>query len=556
MLRESIDNIILSLYDAPMKKTVLTHPFKSIGNYGQSKGFWIALSAWIAICTILVTTLALQQHFLHIGLYGNNHWLLFCAKQLLQGKRYYYDFFEVNPPLIIYFYTLFIGLGHLLHINSILLLQAFFFFLIISTLYLNFQLLKKVFNGNTLLAYAILTMIAISECFLPIDAFSEREHLTLILFWPYLLLLVRRCQDKSNFNPEQTGIFPANMSNKILPILIGLFTGFGIALKPHFLIPVLLMESYYCIKMKKISAVFRPEINTMLIFGLLYALGIFLVCPQFYTKMLPLDGALYFSPFTKMPFYDIIIGPPIFIIIILLLVIFYPIKHYADYFWLLTLSTVGFLFDYFLPGQSWYYHLYPALALSYVLLTSALFTQFNASIKGISITIIGLLVLAFQISAIIQHTAYMKKFTFSPIFHKAVHFCRQQSSHQKVLILSSFLQTHRLYHLCSHAIPSSRFPNLVLIPGVQYLNKNHRTSEYQHYKKIAFDLLNSDIQKRQPKFIFIDNRGYYFTFHQKSIHKPLLPFLLSDPTFREFFSHYQLVQKTTYLNWYSRKDAN
>lgn len=501
-----------------------------------------ALIAWLIIAILFVTTILSQQKILANGFYWDNEWLLFCADQLLQGKQYYYDFFETNPPLIIVLYTPFIMFGtmfHIFHIAPIVLLQNFFFILIFALLWLNLKLLKSIFSKDNFMAYFTLVMIAMSELLMPAEAFSQREHLTLILFWPYLLVLVQRCQQTTLL---KTPLF----------IFIGLLTSIGIALKAYFLIPLILMEVYYCVKTKKINTVFRPETLTILFMGLLYLLGLYVYFPQFYTHLLPLNIILYVRPFSVEPFALLMQGQPTLLLFTLFASLFfiYQIpKAKRDYYWLLMLATWGFFLVYLIPGQTWYYHLYPALALDYVLLPCLIIALFRAKMS-VSIMIAGLMLFSIQMNITLQQNIYMTQHSIFSWMNKTIDLCDQHAAGKNILVLSPYLHTFYIPLKCHQATPTTRFPNLMLIRGIAYLQKTGSVQDYEKYKKIMFDLLDEDIHKKPPELLFIDNRGYYLTVNQHRIIEPLLPFLLSDMRFKQFFSQYTLIKKTRYFDIY------
>jgi hypothetical protein len=499
----------------------------------SAKSLKIEVFSWFCIIGLMLVTHLLQRHFLANYFYWDTHWALSCADQLLQGKKYYTDFFETNPPLILLLHVPFVWFGHFLLIQPIILVQDFFFVLIFCLLGLNLRLLKNIFLTDIVMVYFSLLMIAMSELFFALDAFAGKEHLILLLFLPYILLLTERCKQVKRRTPWLVGF-------------IGLMLGLAIALKPYFIVSVILAEMYYAYRCKSIRAVFRLDTCVMTFFILVYMVGIWIYFPAFYFKVLPLVTHVYIPFFATLPIEKMLMSLPVLIILSACL----PSREYRDYVGLLRLATLGFLIVFLVAKQNWYYHLYPALALSFVSVTSIIFletrsmlrAQFSSreKLKKMCIIYIGCIILILQGSLIIsRNIQYAFKPTFSTILEDSIHYCQQTEHHENILILSTFFHTIEIPLLCRQAVSSTRFPNLLFVPGIMQLEKNHQRKRAMYYRTIFFGLLNSDIQKKPPTLIMLDRRE-----------TSLLPFLLSDKTFQSFFAYYQLTKQTRYFSFY------
>ncbi len=532
----------------------------------------IAIIAWTSIFLLACVMFIMQIKMLANYFFWDTHWALSCAEKLLQGKKYYDDFFETNPPLIILFFVPLALLGKLSSISPILFVLPFFFVLIFLCLLLNLKLLKNIFFQeniiqNKKIIYFVLFSIALSELLFPLDAFTEKEHITVILFMPYLLLLTRRCQNiKCLGMPENSGEKHINLW---LSAFVGFLIAFGVALKPYFLLSVIFMEMYYVIKSRSIKAVFRVEIYAMVFCLIFYMIGVYLYFPQFYSEILPLVAALYIPFFATEPFYHLLDGPAVFVLLTLFLALIYRVasmnnSKYKHYFWLLILATTGFLMSYFIAQQNWSYHLYPALALSTLLLMSIIFAHINfmatntwldwKNIKKISCIYLSTALLLFQLGWVINKNYYYAFHpTFSTILEEPIDYCNQLSKPQQVLVLSNFFHPNEIPLFCRQASSVSRFPVLALLPGISYLEKSNQLEAFEKYNKIFFALFNQDIDKQWPTLIIIDDRGYWLYIKHKRVEEEILPFLLSNEHFKQLFSHYQLVKKTEFFSFYAKK---
>src|SRR3990167_10746289 len=74
----------------------------------------------------------------HLLLNWDVSWLMLETGRLLRGGKYVTDFFEINPPLILYLYIPPVILNKIFSINIILALRLYIFFLTSGSLYFCF----------------------------------------------------------------------------------------------------------------------------------------------------------------------------------------------------------------------------------------------------------------------------------------------------------------------------------------------------------------------------------------------------------------------------------
>src|SRR5438094_233352 len=110
--------------------------------------------------TFLIILLAyfFQSRLLFSGDVG---YLLHVANQLLAGGTYAHDFFETNPPMILYLYLPACLLCKLTAISIINASRIYFFFLIFISSSLCFYLMKKLINHPVTLSFAYLMLLFI-----------------------------------------------------------------------------------------------------------------------------------------------------------------------------------------------------------------------------------------------------------------------------------------------------------------------------------------------------------------------------------------------------------
>ena len=317
-------------------------------------------------CTTLFIYLVAWNFQASILLNTDVSWLTLAAKRLLAGGSYATDFFETNPPLIIYLYTPLLLLQHLFNIKVMLALRLYVFFISSLSLFFCYILLKSIINEkNNLIRLILLGTICCVFLISPISEFGQREHLTGILITPYLLLMAARIQNKQ-------------FSTKY-DIVIGIMAGLGFAIKPYFYLPLILIEIYYTVVTRNINVIFRSETLVIYLVGCLYFTGILLFHYDYLSTIIPLIQHTYYANYSK----------PIVVLLFndqsnfwYFLVAFYCLRYrYTEYRQLrniLLISAFGFWLVFLWQQTGWYYHAIPFYTytiLLYALLYSSLITQ-------------------------------------------------------------------------------------------------------------------------------------------------------------------------------------
>jgi hypothetical protein len=343
------------------------------------------ITSTIAIIT-LILIICIKIHFYLIP-NGDNLWLLHCASAILQGKQYYYDFMETNPPLIMLFYMPALGIGALLGVTDYLGLLIYLFVLIGIVLYIAYRLLHRMMPSQPVLVSLLLIAMTTCVVILPFLWFGEREHCAVILVIPYLLSTIARLHGVK--------------INRYEGVLYGLFAGIGFLIKPYFIMPLILVEAYYLIKKRKLRYYWRTEIIVIGIVSIIYAGIIIFYFPAYYQKLIPFLGPLYLPlgnhtgliwlwgyRFTLLTIFSLV------------LISYYLLMRrnggYSKVFFsVFSLAAIGFLVAYGLGERPWFYHVYPAMVLTLVpliwILWDVYHTLTRAQRGAVTIFIIGLL---------------------------------------------------------------------------------------------------------------------------------------------------------------------
>ncbi|HEX9900869.1 MAG TPA: hypothetical protein VGC81_16705 [Candidatus Methylomirabilis sp.] len=199
-------------------------------------------------------------------------WPLYLAERVLEGQRHGIDFFEVNPPLFVWLSIPAVlahraaGLGPWQ--AWVLMVGALAF----ASLLLTARQLKGLEHSSGRRS-GLLLAAGFAVLVLPRLNYSEREHLALILVLPFVLLAARRA---SRLGAERGDA-----------ALAGLMGGLGFSLKPHFLVTWLLLEVWLARRLGRAS-LRRPELGTLVAFGVAYFLSVVLLVPDYFPMALRL----------------------------------------------------------------------------------------------------------------------------------------------------------------------------------------------------------------------------------------------------------------------------
>jgi hypothetical protein len=212
-------------------------------------------------------------------------WQMWIGRQLLHGAELYSDIIEVNPPLWFWLAVPLAWIAETFSLPETGVLVAFF----IVAIGLSFYLVTR-FDRRPIFLAAFLIAV------LPLGAFGQREHFTLIVAVPYVLLVGARRRGE----PVSTR----------LSVVIGLFAAAGFALKPHFALVPIALELWLWRKP------FRPETIALGIVAAAYGAAILLFAPAYLTDTIPLVRRAYhhfsvMAPHSLMALVPFLLAAPL-----------------------------------------------------------------------------------------------------------------------------------------------------------------------------------------------------------------------------------------------------
>lgn len=282
-------------------------------------------------------------------------WLTEASKRMLQGGTYFNDFFENNPPWILYFYLPIAIVNTYFSSDIIHILQIYVLIAASLSLFLSWVLLKKIFGPEDFL-FVKIWMLGLAFVFLilPSYEFGQREHFLLMFLMPYLLMVVARLQGEK-FRPA-------------FAILVGVLASSVLLMKPYFLPTLLFIELYYSVNKRRFFAWWRPEIIVFLVMGTGYAALLLLRHTDYLFEVMPV--ALRWCHLSYyIPFQWLIKAPLFFYSVFAVFTYFFAYYYRFNYYLvtILSLALIGFLISYVSQRVILYYHYYPMLAVAFLL---------------------------------------------------------------------------------------------------------------------------------------------------------------------------------------------
>lgn len=460
-------------------------------------------------------------------------WLMHAAKRLLNGGTYSHDFFETNPPLILYLYLPPILVNKTLNINLALAFRCYIFLLSALSLSLCYPFLRKIFSKqDPILRSVFIVFLAAAYLILPLHELGQRDHLLVMLTLPYLLAVVYRLQGNSIKTGEAA--------------LLGLLAGLGFALKPHFLITLVLIELYYAFSKKNLFACLRPETVMMLVLMSAYGAAIFAFFPDYLSFVVPYTMRVYYSSISS-PWGFILLHPMLLSCALSLLcyALLYNVSAYKPLGMVLSLALIGFICSYVAQRTTFYYHLIPAfsfaLLLSVLLYGSFISQPCKRKSDYLFAGLLGMLLFLFPIY--LWYELYLIRVNHKERINHLITFMHSEAKHQPVY----FFAPTTIYTFPSidyaEVELGSRFPFLWMVAGLvnQPTFKGEKGAKQQQDKITLVNMIAEDLNQNKPKLVLVDIRD-----KKPYLLKPhfdYLAYFSDNPNFRQAWKNYQYLTR-------------
>ncbi len=312
--------------------------------------------SFLAICFLIEIFIAQCWHPLRIG--HDQALYLQCGFLLLHGGTPYVDFMDSNPPLIFYVNTLPAFISEFLHIPAPLTFNIFTWILVvISVLLCQALMLPRSCQKQFAIYVPLLISLPVFSCLLNRD-FGQREHLFLILYFPFLVARWLRWSGSKLSSWEAA--------------MVAIPAGIGLSLKPYFLIPAVFIEIFWLADKRTYRPLFQPECYFCALVMAIYAVH-FLFLPA-------AERQSYFGFVAPMfyygySFWDVapmgLVGVgnwgKIFPFVLIAMIVAIYMRKKSSLIVPMIVFALASLISYLLQGKGWSYHPFPCVFAALVL---------------------------------------------------------------------------------------------------------------------------------------------------------------------------------------------
>ena len=454
----------------------------------------------------------------HSSLGHDMAWYLYVADGLVDGKKLYVDFVEVNPPLGMWLDIPVIWLARALSVSPIFCFYSSIFLLVALSLAICWRYGREIEESRWTI---FLLGAAAVMLFLPGEAFGQREHIMIMMVLPWLLL---RQQNPAGFSALER-------------MAVGAVAGLGIALKPYAICAPILVEAVLLFQNRSLRRTFAAENLAAGAAIVIYAGMIAILTPEFYSKIVEL-GRLAYIPYPGYPTIWLFLNAK-WAVIFMALALFGWRNPRVQ---VLLAAAVGFLMSYALQGKGFHYHILPATALALLACLAALQLPFDSvRHQKLACAMAGFMALVMLVSEPQSYTQIKD-------------MSARIDAVRTPAVQSVFIASNRFGHAFPYVVDQklawgSRFPTQWLAPYVA-----------EHWKpdapvtdpvvQNAMDWTMEDFAKLKPDIVAIDN-----TAAQRDLLGgfEFLKFWNSDPRFVALWKNYDLASSTGDIMIYTRK---
>ncbi len=416
------------------------------------------LLAGLAALTILVSMAAEMRAVpsadVSFYLYGTN--------RILDGARLYVDVVEVNPPMVFVIDVPAVLVSRWLHVSDITAYRIFVFAILTLSLSLSQGSLRLLCRGSGAPSPALVNWLLIFALFaVPGEAFGQREHVMLALAIPYLLSACTWA------GAQRQGKFA---------VLIGFLAGVGFALKPYFVLLWAAVELWLVLK-RPPGRFLKPESLAVGATIAAYVLVVWLVTPDYF-RLVRLLGPAYSRYMSVSPLAALAIGEgsAVCLAALLAFVAFKRVGLADPLTEGLTIGSAALLAAAALQRKGWWYHFYPSVAMSLVLL-GLLLTRVRTARLAVVTRVFAYVSVAAVLFVIGSSLTYLmrvivdpydERVTRYPAYRELETLVAQRAVGQPVMIWS--FNIHSGFPL----VPSvgakwaSRFPSMWLVPALYW----------------------------------------------------------------------------------------
>ncbi len=521
---------------------------------------WAALLGLaIAVASMPALWLTPLNHDVACGLY--------YTRRLMAGAHAYRDFVDNNPPLVYYLFMPIEWLAQHAAIPEAKAVAWAFIAMTIAVVWLSARLLRAdARQAFALQATLLLSMIA-AVLLLPERDFGQREHLTLLLIIPYILLCAVRADSIA-------GVSRATA----LMVVAAAAVGFG--MKPHFCAALLVLMIYVAIKRRDWRALFSIENVTIVSLLALYGVSVFIWTPEYVTRMVPIAVAHYgaYTSDLALLVQDSRVRLLLASLIALSCVPTFLTgsRDAARVIQPLALTGIVFFGIYVLEATSYRYHLLPAMAfyvmaIAITVVASARTVAARAgqtnrlafALRTLIIVICALPAVVLGAGVYDSHSADLANARAgweSPLAGPLVAPVRQAAAGQPIFVLSSSVNpAFPLVNLTGTTWPY-RYNSLWLLPAYYHDDQNFGVAAYRPPaaqsagERAFFDEIIADLRKTPPAILIVDRSRFKQGFGAREF--DFVDYYSQSPEFAALFREYEPMARFAPYDLYRHRTSS
>jgi hypothetical protein len=479
-------------------------------------------------------------------------WCLYAARLVLHGTKLYGpQLFESNPPLIVWISLVPAAMAELLYLPAtaigkllILLLEAGVAIVCLHML----RTLKPV--SKTELSALVFVFLAVFAV-MPARDFGQRDHILALLC---LIYVFSAAMDASGHLARSKAL------------CVGLGAGIGIALKPHqALIPIAVETTLLFVRRRQtpnpeaLSSRFflRPEAIAIFACGLAYLLAIHRFAANYFTEVVPVLRDTYWA-FGHLDWPQLVDESiQLHLLAAITLAAFFAAgpRKASPLITLLIAAGSASTLAYYLQGTGWYYQQLPALSFFTFALTLLAIDAARARRLAMPHwaprAAAALTVLALALTTHFSGYPFTPARSF-PIDTPDASFFADLPPGTPVATLTTTVDYTIPPVFRYHLTLAQRYPHLWMLPailrseGPQPPPPQHRLAPQRlaQLEALQHAAMREDFARWKPRLVLVE-RCQDPAVHCQVLedrHDNLLAWFLSDPAFRDQFSHYHYLR--------------
>ena len=441
--------------------------------------------------------------------------LLVVAKNFVEGVTLYSEIVIVNPPLIIYIYSLPVLISKMLGSDLALTFNIFMTLLLFVLSAISFYLIKQKKNINEDIKLTFLLALVIPLAFIGAE-YGQREHLIVIFFVPYILSMWSY----------------KDISGNGLRVLAGISGAIAVAIKPQFLGMLALCEIVLVVQCRSIKTLFRIEPIVLCLSGLIYLIVVWLFHRAYFTNVIPLTVDLYgqFKDAESGSAFNILhLVFPAGAIIPLLFVKSSDIKRLLILF---LAAGLGAYLAYLQQVTFWLYHLLPYIIFNAIVFLAAVFVavyarlavnnpsleslSFGGLLPGLLLGVLLPLLLFFGLSGSELRDNLKNTISHSsPLFIKDNSYALDESR-EFLKALAELPKVTSVHTFINHISPA--------FPAILYAGYDYKA----HFPTLGF-LTTAVYERRTSQDISAERRGILQSLEQSIINSTVKDFIEQTP---------------------------